>query len=469
MTTKRKLKKIAIVGKKNVGKSSLINTLSGKKRMIVDNYPGLTRDVVEVEVKNYGIHCLFYDLPGLDVVDLGGTKNQVEALAIEKAYRFLQNEADIIIHLMEPPAPSRFDFDIREFFRKNPGRTVMEAVNKIDSREKELEFLPNFYGEGFFPVAVSALSKYNLKNFINFLKEKEPSIVDVTEDKTMEDGEDYDKKDYFDSTVVSDFIKDDIRIAIIGRPNVGKSTLFNLWAGKEISLVSDVPGTTRDTIDTVIRYFGKTIRILDTAGLRKKRVIEDHIEFISSRRTRRAIQDSEIVVVVISAPEGITKYDKKIISLVEEMQRAMILFVNKWDLIEEKHDKIQKEYTEMLYSELPYLKNIPVLFGSAKIKKRAMEPLKKVLEIHEKLHLRIPTAKLNKYIQELMLQFPHNQKFKVYYATQVHQKPIHIVLFCNHKNLVSGNFLAFMENRIRKDFELQGIPIRISLKEKDED
>ncbi|MCS7206233.1 MAG: ribosome biogenesis GTPase Der [Leptospiraceae bacterium] len=469
MITKKKLLKIAIVGKKNVGKSSLINLLSGKQRTIVDDYPGLTRDVIEVEIQNFGIHALFYDLPGLDVMDLGEEKNELERLAREKAYEFIKSQADVIIHLMEPPSPSRFDFEFREYHKKELTKPIIEAVNKIDSKEREFEFLPNFFEANFSPIGISALSKYNVKKLISILAEMFPQI---RHDKDYEEKhrEKSQKKGYYDSTVVSDFLQDDIRITIVGKPNVGKSTLFNLWAGKEISLVSDIPGTTRDTIDTVIRFFGKNIRILDTAGLRKRKVIEDHIEFISSRRTIRAIQDSDIVILVISAPDGITKYDKKIVALVKELNRAMILFVNKWDLIENKHDKIQKEYLEGLYAELPYLKNVPILFGSAKTKKRATEPLKKVLELYEKLHFRISTSQFNRYIQEQLKKFPHNQKFKIYYATQVAEKPLIFVLFCNHKSLISSNFISFLENRIREDFQLYGVPIRMKLKEKtDED
>lgn len=464
---KNQLKKIAIVGKKNVGKSSLLNLLAKKNRSIVDDYPGLTRDIIEVEVKNFGIHALFYDLPGLDTIDLGEKTNYLETLAKEKAFRFLSSEIDLLIHLMEPPAPSPFDFDFRDYILKHIKKPKIEVLNKIDSKEKEIEYISNFYEEDFFSIPISVKSRYNISFFVQKMIEIFPSIV--LEEVVEELQEEKPRKGYFESTVVSDFIQDDIRIAIVGKPNVGKSTLFNLWAGKELSLVSDVPGTTRDTIDTVIRYFGKTIRILDTAGLRKKRVMDDHIEFISSRRTRRAIQDSDIVVQILSAPDGLTEYDKKIISLIDEYNKPMILFINKWDIMPNKHDKLQKEYLESLYDYFPKLKHVPIFFGSALTKKRAMEPLKKIIELSEKLNFRIPTSQLNRYIEGLIQQFPHNQRFRVYYATQVSERPLIIVLFCNNKQLVKNNFINYLENKIKADFNLEGIPIRIKLKDKDED
>lgn len=468
MITKKKLKKIAIVGKKNVGKSSLLNLLARKNRSIVDDYPGLTRDIIEIEIKNYGVHALFYDLPGLDVIDLGEEKNYLESLIKEKAYKFLSEESDLIIHLMEPPAPSLFDFDFRDYFNKVLKTKKIEVLNKIDSKEKEIEYIPNFLEEGFNPIPISVKSRYNINHFINTIKDILPEISINEQDIDYEE-QFINKKGYKDSTVVSDYVKDDIRIAIVGKPNVGKSTLFNLWAGKDISLVSDIPGTTRDTIDTVFKYFGKTIRILDTAGLRKKRVLEDHIEFISSRRTRRAIQDSDIVIQVISAPDGLTEYDKKIISLIDELNKPMILFINKWDIMPNKHDKLQKEYLESLYYYFPFLKHVPIYFGSALTKKRAMEPLKKIIELNEKLNFRIQTSQLNRYLEKLLQQFPHHQRFKIYYATQVSERPPVFVLFCNNKKLIKRNFIIFLENKIREDFKLEGIPIRIKLKDKDED
>ncbi len=469
MNNKKKLIKIAIVGKKNSGKSSLLNLLAGKDRVIVDNYPGLTRDIIEVEILNFGIHALFYDLPGLDVMDLGEKGNVIEKLIQKKAFNFLSKDVHFIIHLMEPPSPSKFDFDFRDFTKKNLKVPVIEVLNKIDSKEKEFQYLPEFYEYGFNPIPVSVHSKYNIRKLAEYILNLFPDAKLKVQENEKIESEDKNKKGYKESTVVSNYVEDDIRVAIVGKPNVGKSTLFNLWAGKEISLVSDIPGTTRDTIDTIIHFFGKTIRILDTAGLRKKRVIEDKVEFISGRRTRRAIQDSDIVIHVISALDGITEYDKKIIALIKELNRPMILFINKWDAIPEKHEKLQKEYLQSLYYYFPFIKSVPIFFGSALTKKRAMEPLKKVLEISEKLNFRITTSRLNRYIEGLLNNFPHNQKFKIYYSTQVSEKPPSFVLFCNNKKLIQKNFISFIENKIREDFQLYGIPIRIKLKEKDED
>ncbi len=461
------LKKIAIIGKKNVGKSSLLNLLSRKNRAIVEDYPGLTRDILEVEIKNYGIRALFYDFPGLDI----DHTSDIEKKAKEKAFHFLKEEVDLIVFLMEPPAPSEFDLEFKEFLQKNFSKQVVYVLNKIDSKEKELEFLPNFYEDGIHPIPISVKSKYNFKNFINLLKDLLPEIEWKESFSINEDSENQEskknKKHYKDSTVISSYIEEDIRVAIVGKPNVGKSSLFNFWVGKEISLVSEVPGTTRDTIDTVFRYFGHTIRVLDTAGLRKKRTIQDKIEFYSSRRTHRAIQDSDIVLLVLSAIEGITEQDKKIIGLIKKMNKPLVIFVNKWDAIPEKKSNLQKEYIEYLYSAFPFLRNVPLFFGSALTKKRATEPLKAIIKLYKKSDFRIQTSMLNQYIQKWLQLYPHNQKFKVFYTTQVATKPPYFVIFCNNKTLISKNFQQFLENKIREEFNLSGIPIRIKLKDKD--
>ncbi|MFN3605460.1 MAG: ribosome biogenesis GTPase Der [Leptonema sp. (in: bacteria)] len=460
---KKKLKKIAILGRKNVGKSSLLNLLAHKNRSIVEDYPGLTRDILEVEIKNYGVHALFCDFPGLDIDETSTLERQAK----EKAIEYLKKEIDLILFLMEPPAPSKFDWELKEFLHKNISKPILFILNKVDSQEKELEFLSYFYEEGFQVIPISTKSKYNFKKFINILKEILPEIkIKEEANKKAIEGKS-EKKQYKDSTVVSDFTNDDIRISIVGKPNVGKSTLFNFWIGKEMSLVTDVPGTTRDTLDTVFQYFGHTIRILDTAGLRKKTAIKDPIEFYASRRTQRAIQDSDIVIQVLSATEGITEQDKKITALIQKLNKPMILFVNKWDAISEKHSQLQKEYLENLYKEFPLLRNIPIYFGSALTKKRAMEPLKSVLDLYKKLNFRIQTSSLNQYIKNWFHGFPHNQKFKIYYTTQVDTKPPFFIIFCNNKKLVSKNLNQFLENKIREEFNLRGIPIRIKLKEKD--
>lgn len=459
----KQLKQIAIIGKKNVGKSSLINLLSRKNRAIVEDYPGLTRDILEIEIKNYGIHALFYDFPGLDIEET----SSIEIKTKERALQFLKREIDLILFLMEPPSPSPFDLEFKVFLQKNFAKPIVYVVNKIDSKEKELEFLPNFYENGIQAIPISVRSKYNFKNFINFLQQMLPEIK--IKESLLEEEEPTEKKKKFykDSSVVSNFIEDDIRIAIVGKPNVGKSTLFNVWVGREMSLVSEIPGTTRDTIDTVFRYFGHTIRILDTAGLRKKRKIHNKIEFFSTRRTFRAIQDSDIVLLVISAVEGITEQDKKIIALIQKMSKPLVIFVNKWDAIPEKKSNIQKEYLEYLYSSFAFLRNVPIFFGSALIKKRATEPLKTIIELYKKSNFRIQTSMLNQYIEKWLQLFPHNQKFKVYYTTQAATKPPYFVIFCNNKNLIGKNFQQFIENKIREEFNLIGIPIRIKLKDKD--
>lgn len=461
----KRLPRIALAGKKNAGKSSLLNAFAGKSRAITDDYAGLTRDLLEVEIHRYGYRFILADMPGLDLEEDSALEKEI----LIRTRKYME-QVDGILLVFDAPAPAPFDIELREWFRRRfPGMPVLEIVNKLDDPAEADNVLPDFYEVGLSPIPVSAKSRWNLRHVCQQLDiALKGELKDRTPEKheaDREEGETPAAKT--DSTVVSDMEEEDVRIAIVGKPNAGKSSLFNRWIGRELSLVSDIPGTTRDTVDTVFRHFGKTIRVVDTAGLRRSGKIKEAPEFFSSRRSRRAIQDSHVVVQLIAAPDGITDYDKKISGLIQELSRPSIVVVNKWDAIQEKETNTQKEFLEDIRALFPYMRRLPVFFCSALTGKRAMEPLKKAIEVHERASYRVPTAKLNELIRT-WLKGKHGipAGFRIYYATQTGRMPPVFVLFVNHAKLLPKNALTMLESRMREEFELEGVPIRVLVREK---
>lgn len=459
---------VALAGKKNAGKSSLLNALYGRSRAITDDYAGLTRDLLEVEIERYGFHFKLVDMPGLDLDE----SEPLEKSILDRARSFMTT-VDALLLVFDAPVPAPIDIDLRQWLRKEyPNIPVVEVVNKIDNPNDAADILPNFFEVGLSPIPVSSKSRLNLKQICQELNKKlknraiSKSSTDERDKFSVTD-ESQTLKD--DSTIVSDEIKEDLRIALIGKPNVGKSSLFNRWIGRDLSIVSDIPGTTRDTVDTVFRYFGRDIRVIDTAGLRRQTKIKERPEFFSSRRTRRAIQDCHVVVQLLSAVDGITDYDKKIASLVQELSRPSIIVINKWDAINEKETNTQKEFLENVQSLFPHLKKIPTFFSSALTGKRAIEPLQKAIEVFDRSTFRVPTAKLNELVKKWLTGKQGIPKgFKLLYTTQTGRMPPVFVLFVNRTDLLPRNAIRYLENQIRDEFKLDGIPIRILVREKSE-
>ncbi|MBW7859343.1 MAG: ribosome biogenesis GTPase Der, partial [Leptonema sp. (in: Bacteria)] len=380
---------------------------------------------------------------------------------------------DAVLLVYDAPVPSPIDIDLRQWLRKEyPNIPVVEVVNKIDNPDDAADILPNFFEVGLSPQPVSAKSRLNLRSLCQELNKKLKNRAisrSKSEPKTKQKVDQIEETQKDDSTIVSDESAEDLRIAIVGKPNVGKSSLFNRWIGRNLSIVSDIPGTTRDTVDTVFRHFGRDIRVIDTAGLRRQTKIKDRPEFFSSRRTRRAIQDSHVVVQLLNAVDGVTDYDKKIASLVQELSRPSIIIINKWDAITEKETNTQKEFLENVQSLFPHLKKIPIFFTSALTGKRAMEPLQKAIEVFDRSTFRVPTAKLNDLIKKWVTGKQGIPKgFKLLYCTQTSRMPPVFVLFVNRTDLLPRNAIRYLENQIRDEFKLEGIPIRILIREKSE-
>ncbi|MBL8021050.1 MAG: ribosome biogenesis GTPase Der [Leptospirales bacterium] len=440
MSSKRKLPIVAIAGKRNAGKSTLLNALVGKNRAITDATPGLTRDILQELVKKNGYEFILCDTPGLDM----DGHEALEAAILERTREFLAT-VDVVVFLVEPPGPTPFDLSLLEFFRKNRDLArIVFVLNKID-KEREGIVEAEFYAAGFPElIHISALGRKNLPGLLKEIGKRIP------------DGQ---SRSFADGPAV------DCSVCIVGKPNAGKSSLLNRLSGKELSLVSEIPGTTRDSVDSIFTYYGKTIRLTDTAGLKKTGKLKDNIEYYSMNRTRRAITESEVVIHLLDAQQGITDYDKKIVSTTEELDKPAVFAVNKWDAVEEKN---MKEFLDRMYFMFPHAKTRPIVFISALTGVRIGKVIEEALKLKERLSFRVPTAKLNQWLVEWNRKLASApRKAKIYYATQAGTSPPEFIFFVNQKENFRPDVLAYFENRIREDCDLLGVPLRIKLRQKE--
>lgn len=539
---RKKIKRIALAGRRNVGKSTLFNALLGRKRAITDNIPGLTRDILEAEIVRPPYHFILSDTPGLDIEN----PDDLEARILDRAKKYIE-EVDGIILLLDATGLTSFDQFYIDFFRKNSGnRPVFYVVNKCDNPNRDVEYLADIYEAGVTdPIVVSAKGRRNIFELLKKvakdipgIKSKTPAAHEETEeeasetqseleedqvaagevemgDEIAEEAEDEDefegglevihvfepsaeamvktrkektsdrpeekskknirekkkRKTGADSSVMSDEIETMTSIAIVGRPNSGKSSILNRIVQKDVSLVSDVPGTTRDTVDSIITYYNKDIRIIDTAGLRKVQRLRGEtkdVEFFSLSRTRRAIQDSRIVVHVIDATMGVTDFDKKISSMVLEYGKPIVFAINKWDAVSDKTHKTTKEFLDRMDFIFPYSAKYPRIFVSAMTGQRIGKILETCVMLEEKICFRITTGKLNNLVEawnEYLRGYGHTAR--ILYATQADAEPPVFIFFVRNKKDFKSSHMNYFENKLRKEFDLQGIPVRIILRESD--
>lgn len=435
---------VAIVGRPNVGKSTFVNRLVGSRESIVDDMPGVTRDRLYFEVEWAG--------KSFTVIDTGGIIPGIEdeiMLSITSQVEIAAEQADVIVFLVDgKDGLTPTDEDIANLLRKNTEKPIFLAVNKIDVPEK-LGLVNDFYALGLgepYPVS----SMHGTGNFGDFLDEITAAFPESP--KEEESGR--------------------IKIAVVGKPNVGKSSLVNALLGEERVIVSDVSGTTRDTIDTEVCFEGQDYTFIDTAGIRKKAKIDYGIEKFSVARSLKAIRNADVVLLMIDALEGLTDQDKKISQIIVDDGRAFIIAINKWDAVEGKHTYSVNEFTKKIRDEAPFLSYVPLLFISAKTKQRLNKIFPAVNEAYEFAHKRIGTSLLNKVIMEaLSLNPPPSQKGKrlrIYYSTQSNVAPPTFVLFVNDKNILSQSYERYLENKLREAFGFFGTPIRIVIREKEE-
>ncbi|HHW73146.1 MAG TPA: ribosome biogenesis GTPase Der [Firmicutes bacterium] len=432
---------VAIVGRPNVGKSTLFNRITGGRTAIVESVPGVTRDRI------YG------DAEWLDkwfsIIDTGGIDFQDDVITRQVRQQALVavDEADVIIFVVDGrEGLTGVDEEIASILRRS-SKPVVLCVNKVESTEQTWEASVDFYALGLGePILVSAAHGRNIGDLLDAVVEHFPADADVTED-------------------------DSLKVAIVGRPNVGKSSLVNKILGEERVIVTDIPGTTRDAIDTKFVFRDQNLTLIDTAGLRRKSKVDESVEYYSVIRTLRAVERSDIAVIMIDAVEGLTDQDKRIAGIAHEQGRGIILAVNKWDLVL-KETNTMRDFEKGLREQLLFLDFAPVVFISARTGERIDKLLELCLMVHESRNMRLSTGVVNQIIQDAVaMNQPPSDKgvpLKIYYGAQVQVKPPTFVLHVNRKDLLHFSYQRYLENRIRQEYAFVGTPIMIVAKEREE-
>jgi len=433
---------IALVGRPNVGKSSLFNRLIKKRKAIVDATPGVTRDRLYGEMEWEG--------RAIAIVDTGGFLPPDEATPIlpqviiqcQKAIV----EADVIIFMTDVRTGlTPIDVEIMKYLRKTQ-KPVLCAVNKVDG-EKQLQDLSEFYALGVEKIwPISAIHGHGIYELID------EALTLVSPEETKEE------------KIPSMAIK----VALVGRPNVGKSSLFNRLVGDERSVVSDIPGTTRDTIDTILKYDDKTYLFMDTAGLRRKTRIKTRLERYSVKRALRAIKHTDITLLLLEAPEGITDQDIKIINYAIACGKCILIVVNKWDLMPTT-SKFKREYIENIRQRLRFASFLPVITVSA-LKGEGLKQIFAMLNtLYQEYTLRISTGQLNRFVEEIWGKYQpplyQNRPIKLYYITQVDIKPPTFVIFTNYPQAIPENYKRFLVNQLHQ-LGFKYIPLKLLFRER---
>ena len=426
---------VAIVGRPNVGKSTLFNRIAEKRVSIVDDTPGVTRDRIYADAEWTGHQFALVDTGGIDF-------SETDALlpAMRNQAKLAMEEADVILFVVDGKVGiTDVDHQIVLMLRTTK-KPVVLAVNKVDSM-KGIPDSYEFYGLGLGePIAVSAAIAMNLGDLLDAIVKDLPEEVEVADEP------------------------DTIRVAVVGRPNVGKSSLVNALLGEERLVVSNIPGTTRDAVDTYFKQDGITFVFVDTAGMRRRGKIDAALERYSVIRSLRAIDRADVVLMLIDAAEGVSEQDKKIAGYVHESGRASVLVVNKWDLIE-KDGKTSLRYTETLRHELGFMQYSPVVYLSALTKQRVTRIPEVVKYVAEQHAMRISTSVLNQVVRDAVGINPppsdRGRKLKVYFATQASVKPPTIVFFVNDPDLMHFSYLRFLENKLREAFGFEGTPLKL--------
>ncbi len=430
---------VALVGRPNVGKSTLFNRLIGHKEAIVEDKPGVTRDRIYGYCEWNGVRFQVVDTGGF----IPGTEDKMEKAIREQAMNAIE-EADAIIFMCDGrDGVTPFDIDIATILRTST-KPVSLAINKCDNTRMDsysYEFHSLGIGE---PFAISSLSGYGTGDLLD----------DVTKNLKKSIEEDFDER---------------LKIAIVGRPNAGKSSLTNSLLGKDRSIVTDIPGTTRDSVDSVLKYYGEEIILIDTAGLRKKSQVKENIEMYSIIRTGKAIERCDVAIILVDATRGLEDQDKKIINQVDTARKGLIIAINKWDAVEKDH-KTAEEFTKKIYEELKMYDYVPIIFISALTKQRIIKVIELAKEIHNIRKTRIKTHLLNDNILPELDKTPppsvRGYDLRINYITQVGTEPPLFALFSNHPNLIPDSYKRYIERAIRRNYDLKGTPISLVFRRK---
>jgi len=433
---------IAIVGRPNVGKSTFFNRLLSQRQAIVDAQEGITRDRIYGEMEWCAHPLKFIDTGGyipedFDIFNAAVREQAQEAMA----------ESDLVLFMVDgKQGPTASDQALAQYVRES-GKPYILAVNKCDGYKTD-NLIHQFHEFGLdFPMAISALNGRQTGDLLDAILKK----LDLTEPPSETDEE------------------EGLRLAIVGMPNVGKSSLTNALLKKERTIVTPIAGTTRDAIDAHIKWYGKDTTLVDTAGLRKLAKIKDKIEFYSIVRTQNAIDSANVVLVLIDAEKGFGKQDKSIVDFVMDKGKGLIFVVNKWDLVE-KETHTMKEFKEEIRYQFKALDHYPLLFISALTKQRIHRVLETAWEVYDRSQNLSSTKKLNDALDRIISKNPppaeQGKVVRIKYATQVSRNPAVIALYVNHPKLVKTSYQRYIENQLRQYFDFIGIPVKLSFRKK---
>ena len=436
---------VAIVGRPNVGKSTLFNIFANSRISIVEDTPGVTRDRLYSDTEWLDNEFIMVDTGGIEIMNTDKI-----AVSIRQQAQIAIAEADVILFVCDARAGiTHEDAEVAKMLRQSK-KPIVLAINKADSPKQEMEIF-EFYNLGIGePIPVSAANHLGLGDLLDAVVEKFPETSAYGEDGN----------------------EDEIKVALIGRPNVGKSSIFNTLVGEERSIVSDVAGTTRDAIDTPVIREGQKFLFIDTAGMRRKARIDEPIEKYSIIRSLRAVDRSDVVLMVIDAIDGVTEQDKKIAGYAHEAGKGIVLVVNKWDLYD-KDNTSTLRYTENLRRELVFMQYAPVVFVSAMTKQRIHRLPEVIHYVAEQNAMRISTSVLNQVVEDAIAINPppteKGQRLKILYATQVKIKPPTFVIFVNEPEIMHFSYQRYLENKLREAFGFEGTPLQMIIRGKNEE
>jgi len=430
---------VAIVGRPNVGKSTLFNRLMGERKAIVDDVSGVTRDRHYAKSEWLGRE--------FSVIDTGGyvpRSSDIFEKSIRQQVEIAIDEADVLLFIVDVTTDmTDLDEEFAKILRKSQ-KPVIVVVNKVDNHERRLESNV-FYSLGFEELyPISAMSGSGTGDLLDKVVSLLPEPKEEVENELP-------------------------RLALIGRPNVGKSSLCNALLGQERTMVTDIAGTTRDTIDTHYNAFGKEFLLVDTAGIRKKAKVHENVEFYSVMRSISAVEGSDVCLLLIDAESGMEAQDVNLFRLAQRNGKGIVILVNKWDLVE-KDTQSTKAYTEAVKDKIAPFVDVPILFISALTKQRIHRAIEKAIEVYDNTKKSVPTSKLNDVLLPIILEKPPPAKkgkyIKIKYITQLKSKKVTFAFFCNLPQYVSEAYSRFLENQIREHFDFEGVPITIYFRKK---
>jgi GTP-binding protein len=432
---------VAIVGRPNVGKSTFFNRMVGGRHAIVDETAGVTRDRIYGKTDWNGVE--------FSIVDTGGfviNSDDIFEEEIRKQVKIAVEEADVVLFLVDTMTGiTDMDTEVAELLRKSK-KKVFVVANKVDNNSLRLD-ATEFYNFGLGdPYCISSISGMGtgdlLDDIVKSFPDKPEEVVEITEIP---------------------------RIAIVGRPNVGKSSLINALVGEERNIVTPIAGTTRDSINTRYTKFGHDFFLVDTAGIRKKTKVHEDLEFFSVMRSIRAIENADVCLLLIDATQGFEGQDQNIFNLINKNRKGVVIVVNKWDLVEKTH-KTTTEFTKLIKEEIAPFQDVPIIFTSTLTKQRLLKVLETALEVNENRNRKIQTSKLNDFIQEVVDAYPppayKGKYIRIKFATQLPTHTPSFAFFCNLPQYIKEPYKRYIENKLRENFNFSGVPLQIFFRQK---